>query len=71
MSVLIHRYEVDMLKLSDKIIVEIPAESDVARDTFFKHFLTHKEERFFKDANDPNIQYNKDYIYSFKYLGVK
>lgn len=63
-------YEVEMLKLSDKIEVLIDGESEIARDTFFNKFLTDKDARFFFDKTT-NKGYNKDYIYGYTLKGVK
>lgn len=63
-------YEVEMLKLSDKIEVEIVAESENARDTFFRKFLETNEERFFYDQKTAK-GYNKEYIYGYTIKGVK
>jgi Fe-S cluster biosynthesis and repair protein YggX len=63
-------YEVEMLKLSDKIEVLINAEDDNARDAFFRKFLMTTEERFFFDKNT-NKGYSKEYIYGYTIKGVK
>jgi hypothetical protein len=63
-------YEVEMLKLSDKIEVEISAEGELARDTFFKKFLNDRDERFFFDSKSQK-GYNKEYIYGYTLKGVR
>lgn len=63
-------YEVEMLKLSDKIEVLIEAESVNARDAFFRKFLMQEDERFFFDEKTKK-GYSKDYIYGYTIKGVK
>jgi len=61
-------FEVEMLNPDDRIDVEIDADGPLARDAFFKKFLTDKDERYFID-NKTGITYNKDHIYRFKLKG--
>lgn len=63
-------YEVEMLKLTDKIEVIIDAESENARNAFFRKFLHDQEERFFYDETSKK-GYNKEYIYGYILKGVK
>lgn len=67
---MIYTYEVEMLKLTDKIEVEIKGDDENARDAFFKKFLHDPEERFFFDKKT-NKGYNKEYIYGYTVKGAR
>ena len=63
-------YEVEMLKLSDKLEIEIEADDENSRNAYFNKFLIDKDERHFFHK-PTNRGYNKDYIYSWYVKGVK
>lgn len=66
----VYVYEVEMLKLSDKLEVLIKADDDNARNAFFNKFLHDKEERFFFDKKTDK-SYSKEYIYGYTLKGVQ
>lgn len=63
-------YELEMLKLADKLEVVIKADDENARNAFFRKFLHDPEERFFYDEPSDKT-YSKEYIYGYKFKGVK
>lgn len=65
-------FELEMLKLVDKIEIEIVAESEIARDAFLKKFLeTEKEDKYFVDPKNPTKRYQKQYIYACNLKGAR
>ncbi len=63
-----YTFLVTMVNSKDVIEVDIAAESENARDAFFRKFLIDKEEMYFLDSKT-KIRYNKKYIYNFKLKG--
>jgi len=64
MSEKVYVHELEMLKTSDKIVIEIKAESENARRAFLKKFLEDTEDQYFTDPGNPKRVLKKQYIYS-------
>lgn len=63
-----YTFLVEMVNPEDVVEIEITAESENARDAFFKAFIQHKDDRYFTDKKT-NKSYNKEFIYSYKLKG--